>query len=159
MNDLRRHAVEATILVALAAFASFGLPTFPKSIPADAPSDDLHAKAAPVAAALAGANDADRRMWAAVWEGAARVVEAEPTSTEPFITNTKELRAFTVAALNVAWQRIGGVRPDAYPALRGAVERFLADHDVLGRDETTFDAGYAARYAAAARALAAAGRR
>lgn len=157
-------AVQLTFMTALLFFAAFGIPTLPNvsrpvtPTPADASESDLLDKAKPIAAALGKANDVDRALWAHVWEAIAVVIAAEAKTNEPVITNTKELRLFTVASLEFAWRRIGGVREGQYPALREAVEQFLADPAVLGKDDVLLDAAYRQRYVDACKAIAYAGR-
>lgn len=157
-------AVQIAVIVVLLFFSAVGFPSRrpsvqPTPVPGDSPKGDLLVKVAPVGDALVSADDVDRALWAEVWEKAAEVVEEEGQSAQPVITNTKELRAFTIVALEVAWSRLGNVRPGQYPKLREAVEAFLADPTVLGRDEVLLDAAYRAQYVAACRALAYAGRK
>lgn len=157
-------AVQVAFMTVLLFFAVFGVPSFPKvqrpdsPKPADASESDLLDKAKPIAAALAKADDVDRALWASTWEKVGEVVAEEATSSEPVITNTKELRWFTIATLEFAWRRMGNVREGEYPALRDAVEAFLADPAVIGKDEVVIDAAYRQRYADACRAIAYAGR-
>ncbi len=151
---------EVPVVIVLLYVAAFGvpLPAARNTGRSDAPSGDLLAKVAPVASALSGADDVDRAAWAAAWERAAVVVEGEGTTDVPVITNSKELRAYTVAAMDVAWRRLAGVKHGKYPKLHDAIEAFLADPAVLGKDEVVLDEQARSRYAAACRALAYAGR-
>lgn len=158
----RKFLFEAGGVLVLLVFAVVGVPSVKRPVivpPADAPSDALLAKAAAVGVALANASDIERAVWAEVWEKAGRAVEAEGTTADPFVTNGKELRAFTIAAHDVAWKRLTGVKDGAFPGLREAVEAFLVDTKVLGRDDVYIDAVYRANYGAACRALAYAGRK
>lgn len=156
-------AVQLSIVVVLLLFSTIGVPTIQRtpvpSPPADeTPESYLFAKSAPIGEALAGADEVDRALWAAVWEGAAEVVEDETGSAQPVFTNTKELRAFTIVALELGWNRLGNVQPGAYPKLRAAVESFLSDPKVIGLDEGVVGDKYRTKYAAACRAIAYAGR-
>lgn len=153
--------VEVVIVVVLVYVAVVGVPIPAPRAPVipDSPSGDLLSKVAPVAVALAGATEADRAVWAAAWEHAATVAETEGTTDVPVLTNSRELRAWTVMTMDVAWRRLGGVKPGAYPDLQAAIEAFLADPAVMGKDDVPLDEAGKARYAAACRALAYAGRR
>ena len=74
------------------------------------PPAELASKAAPIGAALAGASMADRLVWAEVWEKAGKAAAGETPDGEPIFTTTRGMRAFTVAALDVAWRRVQGVQ-------------------------------------------------
>jgi len=121
------------------------------------PPAELASKAAPIGAALAGASMADRLVWAEVWEKAGKAAAGETPDGEPIFTTTRGMRAFTVAALDVAWRRIRGVQPGNYPKLREAVEAFLADPAVLGREDVAASEDDRRRYEAACKAIAWAG--
>lgn len=154
------EAWRPVFVVVLLVFAVAGVPHVERRpVPTDAPVGDLLGKVAPVAVVLSGADDVDRALWAEVWEKAGAVADAETSATEPFLTNTQDMRTFTVAMTELAWNRLRGKDPAQYPGLQKAIEEFLADPAVLGRDEVIADAKYLARYSAACRALAYAGRK
>lgn len=150
-------------MILLVVFAAVGVPVQRRVIPvppaADTTPGDLLNKVAPVAVALANASDVDRAVWAEVWEKAAKAAEAEDDPADPLFRTTKDVRAFTVAAADVAWKRLAGVKPGEYPLLQQAIESFMADPKVIGKDDVIVDAAFKAQYAAACRALAYAGRK
>lgn len=158
---------QLTLVLILLAFSLCGVPQRrrvedrPVPVPVDpaGPAATLVSKVAPVAEALAGADDVDRALWAAVWERAGLVVEGDIGVAQPVMTTTKELRAFTVAMLQVAWQRLRNLPPHAFPKLDAALEGFLADPEVMGKDDVLLDDVFRAQYARAVRALAYAGRK
>ena len=146
------------LAVALIWFAVVGVPVTVRPDPqVPPPAAELVAKVAPIGVALAGAPMADRLVWAEVWEKAGKAAAGEMPGGEPVFTDTRGMRAFTVVALDVGWRRLQGVKPGRYPALRGAVEAFLADPAVLGRDDVPATDVDRRRYAEACRAIAWAG--
>lgn len=154
-------AVQVAVVALLLVFSLCGVPQRRKADDSPAPvkpAVSLLSKVSPVADALAGADEIDRALWAAVWERAAVVAEGDIGVGEPVIVNTKELRAFTVSMLQIAWQRLRKLPPGAFPRLDAAVEEFLSDPEVLGRDDVLLTDIYRAQYARAMRALAYAGR-
>jgi len=159
VTENRKILIEAIVVTTLVLVALFGVPVRRLDGSEDAPPVELQDKTAAVAIALANAGEVDRALWAEVWEKAAAAVEAEGTTDEAFVRNTTEVRAFTIAALEVAWNRLRGPDPTRYPGLGKAVEDYLADPAILGRDDVTIDAAYRARYGKACRALAYAGRK
>ena len=118
-------------------------------------SDDMKTKVADVARALKAASPAERAIWASVWEKAAVVVAGDAVTTEVIFTDTRSLRGFTVLSLDIAWRRLGGVRPGQYPSLREAVEKAMAG--VVGLDVKPVDADLRRAYGEACRAIAWAG--
>lgn len=116
-------------------------------------------KARPIAAALATATPVERAVWAEVWTKAGRVAEAvESAATgDLVVSDTRTLRAFLVAALDIGWKRIAGVNRDRFPGLKPAVEAFLADPEVIGRDDVAIDDAVRAKWRAACQAVAWAG--
>ena len=147
-------------LLLLAAATGVQLPHLPSALPAaaitvEAPSVELQAKVAGVAAALKSANAADRALWASVWDKAATVVAGDAVATDVAFTDTRSLRTFTVLALDIAWRRLGGNQPGKYAGLREATEKALGD--IVGLDVKPVTPELRARYAEACRAIAWAG--
>ena len=136
-------------------WAAWGhLPAMPArptpSVPVDVP-----AVAQPVADALRSLPASDRALWREVWSKAGIVVAAEATAIQPAFRDTRELRAFTAVALDIAWRRIGGHAPGSHESLRGAVE--ASYKAVLGSDDVPVTADTRGRYVELAKALAWAG--
>ena len=151
------HLLRVGVAVILLWFAIYGIEQKKDAPPAvDPPAAGLLDKLAPVERVLRKASPVDRALWAEVWEKAAKVVDGD-TDREPVFTDTKSLRMFTVLCLDIAWSRIGGNKPGKYQGLREAVEAFLGDESVLGRDEVAATPEIKRAYAEAARALAYAG--
>jgi hypothetical protein len=150
--------VQGVLAVVLIWFAGFGLPHRPAKqadvTPPPAPATDLAAKAAPVAAALGQLSPVDRAVWAEVWSKTAKAARAEGTTSEAVFTDTKSLRQLTVIALEISWRRVQGVSKDKYPGLKEAVEAFMADPTVLGRDEVSTTDVILRQYAEACETIA-----
>ena len=130
--------------------------------PAPQPDHDVPAnvdgeKIAAIAKALKQASAVDRALWAEVWEKASKVVAGDAIGSEVVFTDTKSLRIFTVICLDLAWHRVGGNTPGKYAGLRDAVEAFLADPAVLGKDDVTVTPEIRKAYVEATKALAYAG--
>lgn len=123
----------------------------------DVPSNVDGDKLAAVAKALRQASAVDRALWAEVWEKASKVAAGDATAQEVVFTDTKSLRMFTVICLDLAWHRIGGNQPGKYAGLRDAVEAFLADPAVLGKDDVAVTPAIRTAYVEATKALAYAG--
>lgn len=151
----------AAVAAALLCFAVVGLPSrpAPDAAPVPATGGELDKLAASVAVVVAKFSPADRAVWAEVWEKTSKAAAAEGTTEERLFVNTTGMRSFTIAALEVAWRRIQGVQPDQYPGLKKAVEDFLADPKVLGRDEITATDAVCKQYAEACLAIAYAGQK
>jgi hypothetical protein len=155
--------VQATAAVLLLGYALVGpnvpgVSPPPPAPPLAVPSAALAAKVRDVAKALAAAPLGDRLVWAEVWSKAGKTIALEsPITGEPLFTDAKSLRAFTIAALEIGWHRINGVEPGRYPNLREAVEEFLKDPAVLGRDDVSADAAMRTQYGEACHAIAWAG--
>jgi len=148
----------AVLAVALLVFSVAGIPTAVAPDPqVIQPVGELQVKAAPIAEALAGATLADRLVWAEIWEKSAKIAAAG--TSEPVFADTKSMRAYTVVALDIGWRRLQGVTPGKYPRLKAAVEAFLADPSVLGRDEVAATDEDRRKYAEACKAIAWAGMR
>lgn len=135
------------------------LPSLPSALPSlpitvEAPSVEMQAKVASVAAALASASPVDRAIWASVWDKAAVVVSA-PEGEPPVFTDTRSLRGFTVLSLDIAWRRLGGNPPGKYVGLREAVEKVMAD--AIGLEVRPVTPELKRAYAEACRAIAWAG--
>jgi len=129
------------------------LPTRPVTV--DLPSESMRQTVQPVADALRSLPASDRALWREVWSKAGVVVAAEATAREPAFRDTRELRAFTAVALDIAWRRIGGHAPGSHESLRGAVE--ASYKAVLGSDDVPVTADTRGRYVELAKALAWAG--
>lgn len=123
--------------------------------PVDPPDAMTLDKLAPVAQALRSADAVDRALWAQIWEKVAKVVASD--ADDPLFSDTVSLRAFNVACLNIAWHRIAGNKPGKYRGLREATEAFLADPEIMGRDDVTMTEDVKKKWAKAAMALAYAG--
>jgi len=150
-------SVRLAIAFVLGCVAVLGVPAPPQVAPGfvvDAPSADMKTKVADVAAALRNATPFERAIWASVWEKAA-VVVSSPEGAEPIFTDTRALRGFTVLSLDIAWRRLGGVKPGQYPGLREAVEKAMAD--VVGLEVVPVTPALRKSYAEACRAIAWAG--
>ena len=117
-------------------------------------SDAMKTKVADVAKALRAASPAERAIWASVWEKAS-VVVASPEGEPVVFTDTRSLRGFTVLSLDIAWRRLGGVKPGQYPGLREGVEKAMGD--VVGLDVKPVTPDLRRAYAEACRAIAWAG--
>ena len=117
-------------------------------------SDAMKTKVADVARALKAASPAERAIWASVWEKAA-VVVASPEGEPVVFTDTRSLRGFTILSLDIAWRRLGGVKPGQYPGLREGVEKAMGD--VVGLDVRPVTPELRRAYAEACRAIAWAG--
>lgn len=149
----------AAVLLLLVAAMVGRLPTLPASVPqatvtVETPSVEMQAKVAGVASALAGANPAERAVWASVWEKAAVVVSA-PEGKEAVFTDTRSLRGFTVLSLDIAWRRLAGKQPGEFPGLSAAVEKVLGE--TVGMDVKPVTAEIRREYAETCRAIAWAG--
>jgi hypothetical protein len=129
------------------------LPTRPVTV--DLPSESMRSTVQPVADALRSLPASDRALWREVWSKAGVVVAAESTALQPAFRDTRELRAFTAVALDIAWRRIGGHAPGSHESLRGAVE--ASYKAVLGSDDVPVTADTRGRYVELAKALAWAG--
>ena len=123
----------------------------------DVPSHVDSDKLAAVAKALKQASAVDRALWAEVWEKASKVAAGDATEKEVVFTDTKSLRMFTILCLDLAWHRIGGNEPGKYSGLRDAVEAFLADPAVLGKDDVPVTPAIRQAYVEATKAIAYAG--
>jgi len=149
----------AACLIVAAAWGKVPVPTFaaltPPSIVVPEPSADLKRLVEPVRAALASLPADKRALWAATWSKAALVVEAEGATSVAVFTDTAALRAFTLAAIDIAWRRAGQNAPGSVAGLREAVEATM--RSTLGLDSVPVTADTRSRYAAAARAIAWAG--
>lgn len=146
------------IAFVLGLIAAVGIPQPKPAAPTfviDGVSDDMKTKVADVARALKAASPAERAIWASVWEKAAVVVAGDAVTTDVIFTDTRSLRGFTVLSLDIAWRRLGGVKPGQYPGLREAVEKAMAG--VVGLDVKPVDADLRRAYAEACRAIAWAG--
>lgn len=146
------------IAFVLGLIAAVGIPQPKPAAPTfviDGVSDDMKAKVADVARALKSASPAERAIWASVWEKAAVVVAGDAVTTDVIFTDTRSLRGFTVLSLDIAWRRLGGVKPGQYPGLREAVEKAMAG--VVGLDVKPVDADLRRAYGEACRAIAWAG--
>jgi hypothetical protein len=144
------------IAFVLGCVAAFGMPQPKQAAPTfliDV-SDDMKTKVADVAKALRAASPAERAIWASVWEKAA-VVVASPEGEPVVFTDTRSLRGFTILSLDIAWRRLGGVKPGQYPGLREGVEKAMGD--VVGLDVKPVDADLRRAYGEACRAIAWAG--
>jgi len=144
------------IAFVLGCVAAFGMPQPKQAAPTfliDV-SDDMKTKVADVARALKAASPAERAIWASVWEKAA-VVVASPEGEPVVFTDTRSLRGFTILSLDIAWRRLGGVKPGQYPGLREAVEKAMTG--VVGLDVKPVDADLRRAYGEACRAIAWAG--
>jgi hypothetical protein len=159
---LRRLAAAA--LIVAAAYGSFQLPSFsgwvnlpavPVTVPT--PSPELQQLVEPVTVALAGASAADRATWAAVWQKAALVIDAESKTNTPVFRDVPALRVLTVTALEIGWRRIAGKAPGSLPGLREAVEAAMGS--VLGSDAVPVTDAMRGSYAQVCRAIAWAGTR
>jgi len=122
-------------------------------VPVDVDSDKLAA----IAKALKQASAVDRALWAEVWEKASKVAAGDANAQEVVFTDTKSLRMFTVICLDLAWSRLGGNQPGKYAGLRDAVEAFLADPAVLGKDDVPVTPETRKAYVEATKAIAYAG--
>jgi len=149
------------VLLLLAVASGVQLPKLPQlpsvpvpTITVETPSVEMQTKVAGIARALAGANPAERAIWASVWEKAA-VVVAAPEGKEAVFTDSRSLRGFTVLSLDIAWRRMAGVQPGTMPGLREAVEAVMSE--AVGLDVKPVDAEMKRRYAEACRAIAWAG--
>jgi hypothetical protein len=148
--------VRLAIAFVLGCVAAFGMPQPKQAAPTfliDV-SDDMKTKVADVAKALRAASPAERAIWASVWEKAA-VVVASPEGEPVVFTDTRSLRGFTILSLDIAWRRLGGVKPGQYPGLREAVEKAM--QGVVGLDVKPVDADLRRAYGEACRAIAWAG--
>ena len=146
------------IAFALGCVAAFGIPQPKPAAPQtviEGVSDEMKLKVADVAKALHAASPAERAIWASVWEKAAVVVDGDAVTTEVVFTDTRSLRGFTVLSLDIAWRRLGGVKPGQYPGLREAVEKVMGG--VVGLDVKPVDAELRRAYGEACRAIAWAG--
>ena len=123
----------------------------------DVPANVDGDKIADVAKALKQASAVDRALWAEAWEKASKVAAGDATEQEVVFTDTKSLRLFTVICLDIAWHRIGGNEPVKYAGLRDAVEAFLADPTVLGKDDVAVTPAIRTAYVNATKAIAYAG--
>jgi hypothetical protein len=123
----------------------------------DVPANADGEKIASVAKALKQASAVDRALWAEVWEKASKVAAGDATAQEVVFTDTKSLRMFTVICLDLAWSRLGGNQPGKYAGLRDAVEAFLADPAVLGKDDVPVTPEIRKAYVEATKAIAYAG--
>jgi len=117
-------------------------------------SDAMKTKVADVAKALRAASPVERAIWASTWEKAA-VVVASPEGEPVVFTDTRSLRGFTILSLDIAWRRLGGVKPGQYPGLREGVEKAMGD--VVGLDVRPVTPELRRAYAEACRAIAWAG--
>jgi hypothetical protein len=136
-------------------WAAWGhLPSMPArptpSVPVDVP-----AVAQPVADALRSLPAADRALWRDAWTKVGIVVAAEATAREPAFRDTRELRAYTGLAIDIAWRRIGGHAAGSQESLRKAVEAAYAS--AVGTDDVPVTADIRGRYVELAKALAWAG--
>lgn len=152
------NAARLAVAAALLWIVFFGLDAQEKNPPPSVPTpaEMLRDKISPVSRALRDASAYDRALWAEVWEKSAKVVEGDEGSDAIF-TDTRSLRAFTVITLDIAWHRIAGNSPGKYDGLREAVEAFLGNADVLGKDDVPMTLEIRERYIKAAHALAWAG--
>jgi hypothetical protein len=144
-------------LIVAAAWGKIPLPTLPAGptvsvIEVETPTAELRRLVEPVKAALASAPVRDRAVWAETWVKAGVVVAADSVHSTPVLPDVRSLRAFQLVALDVAWRRIAGVAPGAYPGLKDGVEAAFAE--VLGLDDVTVDEDLRDRYVALVRALA-----
>lgn len=135
------------------------IPALPVAVPSlpitvEAPSVEMQAKVAGVAAAMTAANPVDRAIWASTWEKAAVVVSA-PESDPPIFTDTRSLRGFTVLSLDIAWRRLAGNPPGKYVGLREAVEQVMGQ--AIGLEVRPVTPELKRAYAEACRAIAWAG--
>ena len=129
------------------------LPTRPVTV--DLPSESMRQAVQPVADALRSLPASDRALWREVWSKAGIVVAAESTALQPAFRDTRELRAYTGLAIDIAWRRIGGHAAGSQESLRGAVE--ASYKAVLGSDDVPVTADTRGRYVELAKALAWAG--
>jgi hypothetical protein len=145
------------IALALGCVAAFGMPQPKATVPTfqiEDVSDEMKTKVADVARALRSASPAERAIWASVWEKAG-VVVASPEGEPVIFTDTRSLRGYTVLALDIAWRRLGGVKPGQYPGLREGVEKALGE--IVGLDVKPVTPELRRAYAEACRAIAWAG--
>jgi hypothetical protein len=147
----------AACLILWAAWGNLpSLPSLPtRPVTVDLPSESMRSTVQPVADALRSLPASDRALWREVWSKAGIVVAAESTALQPAFRDTRELRAFTDVALDIAWRRIGGHAPGSHESLRGAVE--ASYKAVLGSDDVPVTADTRGRYVELAKALAWAG--
>lgn len=151
-------SLRLAIAFVLGCVAVLGLPAPPQIAPTfviDAPSDEMKTKVSGVAAALRSASPAERAIWASVWEKAAVVVDGDAVTTEVVFSDTRSLRGFTVLSLDIAWRRLGGVKPGQYPGLREAVEQAMAG--IVGLEVKPVTPELRRAYGEACRAIAWAG--
>lgn len=136
-------------------WAAWGrLPSLP-SLPTPPAPVDVPAVAQPVADALRSLPAADRALWRDLWDKVGVVVAAEATAREPAFRDTRELRAYTALAIDIAWRRIGGHAPGSQETLRKAVEAAYAA--AVGTDDVPANADIRGRYVEFAKAMSLAG--
>ena len=146
-----------TIAFVLGCVAVLGVPQPRQAAPTfviEDVSDAMKTKVADVAKALRAASPVERAIWASTWEKAA-VVVASPEGDPVVFTDTRSLRGFTILSLDIAWRRLGGVKPGQYPGLREGVEKAMGD--VVGLDVRPVTPELRRAYAEACRAIAWAG--
>lgn len=146
------------IAFVLGCVAAFGMPQPRQAAPTfviEDVSDEMKTKVADVARALKAASPAERAIWASVWEKAAVVVAGDAVTTDVVFTDTRSLRGFTVLSLDIAWRRLGGVKPGQYPGLREGVEKAMGD--IVGLDVKPVTPELRRAYGEACRAIAWAG--
>jgi hypothetical protein len=132
------------------------LPSLPtRLVTVDLPSESMRQTVQPVADALRSLPASDRALWREVWSKAGVVVAAEATAREPAFRDTRELRAYTGLAIDIAWRRIGGHAAGSQESLRKAVEAAYAS--AVGTDDVPVTADIRGRYVELAKALAWAG--
>jgi hypothetical protein len=151
------HVLRIGAAVILVWFAVYGIEQQRPQPDLDVPTNVDADKLAAVSKALRQASAVDRALWAEVWEKASKVAAGDATAQEVVFTDTKSLRFFTVICLDLAWHRIGGNQPGKYAGLRDAVEAFLADPAVLGKDDVAVTPEIRKAYVEATKALAYAG--
>jgi hypothetical protein len=152
------RAAAAALLIA-AAWGKIQLPTLPQAavvpVSVATPSDEMQRLVTPVAACLKSLSQADRALWAQVWQKAGVVVAGDAVTAEVAFTDTRSLRSFTALSLDIAWRRIGRHQPGEIPGLRDAVE--ASYNAVLGREVVPVDATVRQRYEELVQAIAWAG--
>jgi hypothetical protein len=143
------------IAACLILWAAWGhLPALPARPTPPAPVD-VPAVAQPVADALRSLPASDRKLWRDLWDKVGIVVAAEATAREPAFRDTRELRAYTGLAIDIAWRRIAGHAPGSQETLRKAVEAAYAA--TVGTDDVPATSDIRGRYVEFAKAMAAAG--
>jgi hypothetical protein len=139
----------------LPSLPSLPTPPAPPAVDPTVPPDQTKVIVRSVADALRSLPAADRALWRDAWTKVGIVVAAEATAREPAFRDTRELRAYTGLAIDIAWRRIGGHAAGSQESLRKAVEAAYAA--AVGTDDVPATADIRGRYVEFARAMALAG--